>query len=141
MLQRYVIGSVGSMPPGTRRRVEVGGRDIAVFNVRGRFFALRDVCPHQGAPLSAGVIVGTVVAHEPGCYEFDPERSLVKCPRHGWEYELETGRSWYDPEHDRVRAYGVSVEPGGGLADRRPGPLLAETFAISVEEDYVVIEL
>jgi 3-phenylpropionate/trans-cinnamate dioxygenase ferredoxin subunit len=66
----------------------------------------------------------------------------VRCGWHGWEYDLRTGQSSYDPEHDRVRAYEVSVEHGDALADgRRPGPYVAETVPISIEDDYVVVEV
>lgn len=144
---RHVIGTVDLVAPGTARRFEVGGRGIAVFNVAGTFYALRDQCPHQGARLSAGVLVGEVVAKQPGCYAFDGDRKLVKCPRHGWEYELATGQSWYDPAHDRVRAYDVEIRSGSEIGDgeddqgRSPGTLVAETIAISVEDDYLVVEL
>jgi 3-phenylpropionate/trans-cinnamate dioxygenase ferredoxin subunit len=123
--------------------VEVEGRGIAVFNTDGVFFALRDVCPHQGARLSAGQMVGTLTADRPGCYEYESDRKLVRCPWHGWEYELATGRSWFDPEHNRVRPYPVSVEKGKSLVGggRQPGPYEAETIRISVEDDYIVIEL
>jgi 3-phenylpropionate/trans-cinnamate dioxygenase ferredoxin subunit len=117
--------------------------------VDGTFYALRDVCPHQGARLSGGVVVGWLEADGPGCYRFDPKRQLVKCPWHGWEYELATGQSWYKPESDRVRAYDVFVQTGRTLLNeaeeseqgRLPGPYVAETFAVSVENDYLVIEM
>ena len=118
---------------------------MAVFNAAGRFYAVRDVCPHQGAALSQGVLVGELTACRPGEYSFHPERPHVKCPWHGWEYDLATGQSTYDPAHDRVRAYDVSVEPGADVVaatdgGRVPGPYRVETLAISVEDDYVVIE-
>jgi 3-phenylpropionate/trans-cinnamate dioxygenase ferredoxin subunit len=138
-------------PPGTKRRVEIGRRAIAIFNTSGRLYALRDVCPHQGAPLSRGVVLGQVRASAPGDYEYDPDCKYVRCPWHGWEYNLETGQSSYDPEHDRVRSYSVTVEHGANLqgdaggaaegSERRPGPYVAETFPVSVENDYVVVEM
>jgi 3-phenylpropionate/trans-cinnamate dioxygenase ferredoxin subunit len=133
---------VDELPPGAKRHVDVEGRDIAVFNVGGKFFALRDTCPHRGAPLSAGTIVGSITAREPGCYAYDPQRKFVKCPWHGWEYDLETGQSWFDPLRSRVRPYPVTVETGDALLDeRRPGPYVAETVAITVEGAYVVVEV
>jgi nitrite reductase/ring-hydroxylating ferredoxin subunit len=135
---KFVVGPVSSLPPGTQQRVEVEGRGIAVFNVEGEYYALRDVCPHQGAHLSAGVVCGELRADRPGEYRFDAGRRHVKCPWHGWEYDLATGQSWYDPDGDRVRSYPVAVEPGRELL---PGPYVAETVPVSVEDDYVVIEL
>jgi 3-phenylpropionate/trans-cinnamate dioxygenase ferredoxin subunit len=121
-MPRHVVGPARDFPPGTRRSVKVGGRAIAIFNVRGRFFAVKDVCPHQGAPLSQGVLVGELTACRPGEYAFDAEHPHIRCPWHGWEYDLTTGHSTYDPEHDRVRAYRV------------------ETITVSVEDEYVVVD-
>jgi 3-phenylpropionate/trans-cinnamate dioxygenase ferredoxin subunit len=120
-MARHVVAPVNELPPGTRRSVSVGGRRIAVFNVAGRFYAVKDVCPHQGAALSDGVVVGELTACRPGEYAFDADRPHVKCPWHGWEYDLATGRSVYDPDHDRVRSYRV------------------ETITTAVEDDYLVI--
>jgi 3-phenylpropionate/trans-cinnamate dioxygenase ferredoxin subunit len=140
-MARHVIGPVSSLPPGTQRRVEVGGRAVAIYNVGGRYYALRDVCPHQGAPLSAGIVVGSLRAQQAGAYELDSSCKHVRCPWHGWEYDLATGQSWFDPVRDRVRAYSVTVEPGTEVAGMAPGPYVAETVKISVDDDYVVIDI
>ena len=55
---RHIIGRVSELPPGERRIVEVDGHLIGVFNVQGRYYALRNRCPHQGAPLCLGAIKG-----------------------------------------------------------------------------------
>ncbi len=47
---KYVVASVDEIPPGGRKIVEVAGRSIGVFNVKGEYFALRNRCPHQGGP-------------------------------------------------------------------------------------------
>jgi nitrite reductase/ring-hydroxylating ferredoxin subunit len=140
---KYVVASVDSFPPGSQRRVDIDGRGVAVFNVDGEFRALRDVCPHQGAELSAGAVVRSVTAELPGCYEVDSNRILVRCPWHGWEFDLATGQSWCDPARQRTRAYPVSVEHGESLVPGAtvPGPYVAETVTIAVEDDYVVVEL
>ena len=147
---KVVVGLVDSMPPGSRTQIEVDRRAIVIFNVDGEFYALRDTCPHQGARLSQGTVVGSITSPGPGRYEYDATRKLVRCPWHGWEYELATGQSWFDPAHNRVRRYPVSVESGHVLSAREqdfeasgrsPGPYLAETFRISVQDDYVVVEI
>lgn len=146
-MAKFVVGKVDAVPPGTQTRVVMGRRGIVIFNVAGTFYALRDACPHQGACLSKGVVLGHVTAQQPGEYDYDPGRKVVKCPRHGWEYELATGQSWYSGSRDRVRAYDVSVEPGtevlstGVSAARAPGPFRAEVIPISVQDEYIVVEV
>ena len=129
-----------------------GIRAVAVFNVGGRFFALRDACPHQGAALSAGTVVSEITATRPGEYRFDSTHKCIKCPWHGWEYDLETGRSYYNPKGDRVKSYDVTVEHGGetgecaviptgalGQGGRVAGPFTAETVRVTTEADHVVL--
>jgi nitrite reductase/ring-hydroxylating ferredoxin subunit len=138
LVAKHVIGPTAELPPGTRRQVKVGHRELAVFNVDGTFYALRDICPHRGALLSDGTVVGSLTACGAGEYEYDPSRRLVKCPWHGWEFDLATGQSWCEPKRERVKAYDVSVQPGAELV---PGPYVAETISISVEDDYLVVEI
>ncbi len=145
--RRVVVAPASELPPGARRCLDAGGRAIVVFNVDGRFFGLRDVCPHRGARLSGGTLVGGAVsAREPGEYEYDSGRRLLKCPWHGWEFDLETGKSWVDPVRSRVRTYQVELESGeqirrqGGLTPVE-GPYVAETVSVTVEDDYVVVVL
>jgi nitrite reductase/ring-hydroxylating ferredoxin subunit len=143
-VQRHVIGPISQFPPGTKRQVMVGTRAVAVFNVDGRLYALRDQCPHQGASLSAGTLVSEIRAELPGHYRFDPSHKCIRCPWHGWEYDLETGQSYYDPEHDRVRAFEIVVESSetcqhAAPPGRQPGPFTAETVRVASEDDHVVL--
>src|SRR5215472_3106289 len=61
-----------------------------------------------------------------------------RCPRHHWEYDIRTGKSWVDPRTVRVRNFPVTVEPGARLVE---GPYVAETFPVSVEDEYVVVDV
>jgi nitrite reductase/ring-hydroxylating ferredoxin subunit len=129
----HAVARVEEIPPGSRKLVEVGGRSIAVFNLDGEFFALRNRCPHQGGPLCSGVQFSALTAGEPGEYDRSRPGELIRCPWHGWEFDIRTGRSWFDPDRTRVRSYPVSVRPGEEL--------VAETYPVSVRDEYVVVEL
>jgi nitrite reductase/ring-hydroxylating ferredoxin subunit len=109
---RHVIDRVENMPFGDRRIVTIDGRSIGVLNVGGRFYALRNTCPHHGAPLCEGVVKGTMAdtpAHE---YSYVRHNEFIVCPWHGYEFTLATGRSIVEPEKTRVRTYEVAVEDG-----------------------------
>ena len=116
----------------------LNGRDIGVFNVGGEYFALLNRCPHQGGALCKGTLIGLVTSNEPGRFDYSRGGEMLKCPWHGWEYDVRTGQSWCDPEDTKVKLYPVSVEPGERLVR---GPFVAETFAVSVEQDYIVVEV
>ena len=135
-MARHVVAPVAEIPPGQRKLVEAAGRPIVIFNVQGKLYAVSNRCPHAGGSLVHGKLVGLVEASEPGSYRYSRKNEIVKCPWHGWEFDLATGRSWCDPETVRVRAYPVEVEAGASLAE---GQLKVETFEVTVENDYVVV--
>jgi len=112
--------------------VTLEGRSIGVFNVGGEFFALRNVCPHQGGPLCQGVLSGFVVPGAPGEYRYLRRGEILRCPWHGWEFDIRTGQSYFDPARTRVRTYPVELVPG---------PYVAETYPVTVEGDLVVVNV
>jgi nitrite reductase/ring-hydroxylating ferredoxin subunit len=146
---RIVVARVRDFQPGDRRIIEVGRRSIGVFRVGERFYAINNRCPHQGGPLCLGRVAPWVVSEGPGDLRMDDEEraALLACPWHGWEYDLATGQSFLGPSEVPVRSYAVSIEHGGALDDepaasrgRVPGPYVAETFPVHVEEEYVVVD-
>lgn len=145
---KHVVAEVGEIPPGGRKIVEVAGRSIGVFNVGGEFFALRNRCPHQGGPLCQGKLWGVIDATVPGDVRFSREGEILTCAWHGWEFDIRTGQSWCDPAKLRVRSYEVRVEAGTALVaepsevpGKVKGPFVAETYPVSVDGEYVVIEV
>jgi nitrite reductase/ring-hydroxylating ferredoxin subunit len=134
----HVVARADEIPPGGRKIVEVAGRSIAVFNLDGEYHALRNRCPHQGGPLCEGQLLGAIGSSGPGEYDYARPGELIRCPWHGWEFDIRTGQSWFDPERTRVKSYAVDVRPGPGLIE---GPYVAETYPASVQDAYVVIEL
>jgi 3-phenylpropionate/trans-cinnamate dioxygenase ferredoxin subunit len=137
MAKKHVVAAVSEIPPGGRKRVDVSGRDVAVFNLEGEFFAIANKCPHRGGPLCQGTLTGLVLSDEPGDYQYIRQGEIIRCPWHNWEFDVRTGKSWCDPEKVRARRFGVSVEKGARLIE---GPYVAETFKVSVENDYIVVE-
>jgi 3-phenylpropionate/trans-cinnamate dioxygenase ferredoxin subunit len=144
-MAKHVVAPVAGIPPGTRKLVEVAGRSIGVFNVGGRFYAIRNRCPHQGAALCTGTLGSAVSSERPGEYAMSREGEILRCPWHGWEFDVATGQSWFDPQKVRVKAYETTVAPGAALVPpvpgMLPGPYVAETFPVSVEEDYVLVDV
>jgi nitrite reductase/ring-hydroxylating ferredoxin subunit len=130
---RVVVARLADFPAGERRILDVGNRSIGVFRVGDAFYAVRNRCPHQGGPLCQGRLFRRVVSDDPGVVRHADEPPLIACPWHGWEYDLATGQSFIGPTEPHVRAYDVSVE-------RMPGPYVAETFPVHVEEEYVVLD-
>ncbi len=147
----YVVATVAELPPGSRKIVEVGGREVGIFNVDGTFYAIRNRCPHQAGPVCKGLQVGDLVSDRPGEYRWSGDQEIVQYPWHQWEFDLRTGQSWFDPRNTKTRAYPVRVEYGAEVlseieADtivrgKIPGPYTAEIYSVSVEDTYVVIDV
>jgi|ERR1041385_4485921 nitrite reductase/ring-hydroxylating ferredoxin subunit len=88
------VANADSFPPGHAACCEVLGQRIALFNVEGTFYAINDICPHSGGPLSEGFVKGTTVS----------------CPWHGAAFNLTTGMVLLPPARQGVRSYKVVLE-------------------------------
>lgn len=82
----------------------------------GKFRAVRGICPHQGALLGRGRLWWLTSSDEPGEYTLSEESGILRCPWHGFDYDLETGRCVSDSGL-RVKTYPVSVEDGQVVVD------------------------
>jgi len=132
--QKYPVCRAAELPPGGRKIVDIDNKSIGVFNVHGTYYALRNICPHQFAPLCEGTITGTTLPSKPGEYLYAREGEIIRCPWHGWEFDITTGKSIFNPHKVKARSYEVSVEK---LTE---DPSI-ETFAVSVEDEVVILHL
>jgi 3-phenylpropionate/trans-cinnamate dioxygenase ferredoxin subunit len=137
-MAKHVVAPAAEVKHGGVKIVTVGGREIGLFNLGGEYFALLNRCPHAGANLCSGQIIGLAQSDEPGTYRLDRPGEMVRCPWHGWEYDIRTGQSWCDPEKVRVPRFAVARETGQEIVK---GPYIAETFPVAVEDDYLVVEI
>jgi len=137
-MSRHVVATAHEIPEGGRKLVTVRGRPIAIFNLKGEYYGMLNRCPHQGGPMCEGLITGLRQAPQPGEYVFTRQGEILRCPWHGWEFDIKTGQSYVDPDKTRVRTYPVEVEAGETVVK---GPYVAETIPVSVEEQYLVVEM
>ena len=86
--------------------VEVDGEMIALFHVSGSFYAIDDVCTHDGGPLVDGELQDYTIA----------------CPRHGAKFDIRTGAALSMPAIRPTLAHDVKVENGSvSVRIREPG--------------------
>jgi 3-phenylpropionate/trans-cinnamate dioxygenase ferredoxin subunit len=136
-MTRHVLAHMADIADGGAKRFEVAGRPIALFRQGEEFFALLDKCPHQGAPLCAGRRVGVAEAARPGDYQLTRKGEMLRCPWHGWEFDVRTGQSFCEPSKVSIRTYPMEVAEGQTVVK---GPYVAETVPVTIEEQYVVID-
>ena len=107
------------------------GRDARAYNTC--------IARHPGeAALCEGPLIGLAQSSDPGQIEYTRLGEIIRCPWHGWEFDIRTGQSYCAPKRFRAKAYPVNVEPGASVVK---GPYMAETIAVSIESDYVVVDL
>jgi 3-phenylpropionate/trans-cinnamate dioxygenase ferredoxin subunit len=88
------VAKRSEIPPGTTKRVDVDGVEVLLCNVDGTFYAVEDVCTHDGGPLDQSRLEGTV----------------VECPRHGARFDVTTGAVLALPAVIPLPTYTVRVE-------------------------------
>jgi nitrite reductase/ring-hydroxylating ferredoxin subunit len=87
------LAELKDVPVGGAKEVEFEGRVYALFNVDGTISCIDGVCPHQGGPLVDGALEGCKVA----------------CPWHGWEFDVQTGKTPLGPRI-KVDVFEVKVD-------------------------------
>lgn len=110
--------------PGSRHLVEVDGVPIAIVSVDGNIYAFRNSCPHQGAPMIRGHITGTMLPAAPHEYRYGCDNEIIRCPLHGWEFDMNTGKSVFAPDKVGITSYEVYEDNGFIvlLTDRKRQP-------------------
>jgi len=90
------VAAIDEVSPGTYRVVDVDDVMIAVFNIDGDFFAIEDVCTHDGDCLTGG----------------DIDKDEIVCPRHGARFNIRTGEALTAPAYEAVDTFPVKTEQG-----------------------------
>jgi 3-phenylpropionate/trans-cinnamate dioxygenase ferredoxin subunit len=93
MAEFVKVATRSEIPPGGKLLAEVEGRAIAVFNYEGNFYAIDDVCTHDGGPLAEGEFIGCE----------------IQCPRHGARFDVRDGRALCFPAFEPVTTHAVEV--------------------------------
>jgi 3-phenylpropionate/trans-cinnamate dioxygenase ferredoxin subunit len=107
---RHRVGDVADFVEGRFRIFDVGGREIGVIRTAEGFFAVANVCPHQGAPICLGRVGGTWLESRPGDYVYGLDGSVVRCPWHSWEFTVTDGQAVAGITSKRLTTYPVAVE-------------------------------
>jgi 3-phenylpropionate/trans-cinnamate dioxygenase ferredoxin subunit len=109
---RYVrLGPADELVDGQMRVSVVAGREIGVVRWEGELYAVRNICPHRGAPVCTGVVRPTLDTDAGGSLRVVKDRPILICGWHRWEFDLRTGKALKDSL--KLRTYPVSVGSDG----------------------------
>jgi len=93
MTRWFDVASVDELSPGSCRVVDLDGMAVAVFHIGNEYYAIADVCPHDGGDLASGKLVGEEII----------------CPRHGARFSIRTGAVLAPPAYENLRIFPVRV--------------------------------
>lgn len=91
------VANIDELPPGSRRVVDLDGVAVAVFNLDGEYYAIQDVCPHDGGNLANGAV---------------EEGEVIVCPRHGARFSIKSGAVLGPPAYEDIRTFPVRITDG-----------------------------
>jgi nitrite reductase (NADH) small subunit len=106
------VGAVEDVRRDGCRVVDVAGRRVGVISSGTAFYAISDRCPHMGASMCTGSLSGTLLPSAPHELVYGLDQRVVRCPWHGWEFDLESGRSLLEPRRFGLKTYEVTEDDG-----------------------------
>jgi nitrite reductase (NADH) small subunit len=115
------VGGVDDFPSGLVSVVSVDGKEIGILSWRGSWYAVRNICPHLGAPLCAGSTRAFLTQERAASPDLtvDLDRPVIECPWHHWEFDVRSGTSIVGNE--KVKTYPVQIDGDRVLVDLLPG--------------------
>ena len=115
------LGPADAFPLGKVRIVQARNREIGVVRRSdGRVDAVRNWCPHKGAPICKGPLTGTMLPGAPGTLTWGRDGEILRCPWHGFEFEMKTGIRPYSDSRMRLRVYPANIVDGQIQLDLGP---------------------
>jgi len=120
-LERHDVGAEDDFAPDVFRIFQLGRLSVGVVHTESGWYAIRNRCPHMLAPLCRGPVTGTMLPADPDEMHWGLPGRVVRCPWHGWEYDLETGKSVFGTSRTKVATYPVTVENGRVSVALPPG--------------------
>lgn len=104
---RARLGPEAAVPNDRFAILEIVGSQIGVIRSAHGYHAIRNWCPHRGAPVCSGWITGTMLPSAPSALDWGMDGVVLRCPWHRWEFDLRTGRTLFDIDRRRLVTYSV----------------------------------
>lgn len=101
------VAPLADLAAGERRLISADGKSIGVFNTGSQIVAVLNLCPHAFAPVCLGKVGGTTLPSGAGEFIWGREGEILRCPWHGWEFDLTSGQCLTD--HRRLKRFPVVI--------------------------------
>lgn len=90
------VVAINDLAPGAHMAVEIEGAAIVLFHLDGEFYAIEDVCSHDGSEISSGCVID----------------GSIECPRHGARFDIRSGEVTAPPAYEAIDTFPVQVVAG-----------------------------
>ena len=138
-MARYVVATTAEIPPGGRRSSRSPAGRSAFSTSAASSSRCATAARTRAARCARAACRGWSRPGRPARTYYSRAGEILRCPWHGWEFDLRTGQSWFDPRASACAATTVSVEAGS--SDPARGPYIAETYPVAIEAQMLVIEI
>ena len=111
--KEVAVGRVTEFPVGIMKIIVIDGREIGVIRLKtGAFRAVRNHCPHKGAPVCKGIVGGTWLPCGPGEMVYGRDGEVLICPWHGFEFDLLSGAELFQDQPLKLLMYPAAERDG-----------------------------
>lgn len=117
-MTRHRLAPIEKLDGNNRLFIDIDGGEIVVMECDGDVYAVRNLCPHQYGNVGEGKVERKIVADVPDIGErvqerYEPDKRVIRCPCHGWAFDLDTGDNVADPQNaPGIQLYETTVEDG-----------------------------
>jgi nitrite reductase/ring-hydroxylating ferredoxin subunit len=113
------VGKIEDFPDRKITIREVDGTSVGIFRDGEDFSAMLNICPHRAAPVCQGLMGGTMLPSGPGEFVYGMEGLVLRCPWHGWEFDVRNGESVGPVDKRNLTMLAIEVEEGDVYLDVR----------------------
>jgi nitrite reductase (NADH) small subunit len=106
------VGPLEKLPVNRFQLFEENGIEFGLMRGSDKVYAVRNICPHQGAPICLGTVRGTWLPSPPGELDYGLSGHVLACPWHGFEFGLDDGKALFGTIRGKLRIYPVTVKDG-----------------------------
>jgi nitrite reductase (NADH) small subunit len=110
---RVKVSEPDALSDGGKLIVKVQEMEIGLFRIDGQYYAWRNVCPHAAAPVCAGAVRGTRLPSAVYDYQYGMDNQVLRCPWHGWEFDLKSGRHLAAGSKAKLRGVPLETDDTG----------------------------
>lgn len=107
----FIACKKDDLKPGEKKLLSVDHKSIVLVRTPdSNYHAVSNICPHEGAKMCDGLVGGTFMSENTGNYDYVKDGEVIRCPWHGYEFDVTSGCSLFEPDKYKIKKYDVSLE-------------------------------